>query len=559
MLTIKRMSYIFSGTTYRKEVMILNKNVINTYSFEDFILDRNHYDDYQDNAFLKKMIKFYTDKDFPNINDKMKALSKWSSTEYREIINHVAKRENQPRIEHYDAYNNRIDNIIRPKELIDAEQKVFAEKLFSGDTNNWEQMIKRFLLHHNGEGGIMCPVACTDGLVDLLNMHQHELTESLQNILIHCTEGIEGDFGIGAQFMTEIQGGSNIPANELHAEQAGDHYRLYGTKFFCSAIHADYAVVTARVANTNHVATFIVPSWKNKKREKRNNFQINRLKWKLGTSELPSAEITYDGASAYQIGALEKGVAIAVGIVLTKSRLDIGSASAAFMMRTAREVLQYTSFRQVFGKSIHAYPLAAAQIQTVVQTAKRTTAGVFKVYDRYLKSRYQAKNTNTDQAKKVQFQVRELILLQKIKAAKDAVETIRLAISLFGGNGVIEDFSSIPRLYRDAMVNELWEGPRNVLLTQIHRDMQKAASWYDPEDFIGDILTGCNYSIIDQFSHEMTKLLTYDLSAEPNNETIRQAEEWENFCDNLFLAYQEQALSECGDASIVEGKKSQYI
>src|SRR5699024_10414657 len=125
-------------------------------------------------------------------------------------------------------------------------------------------------------------------------------------------------------------------------------------------------------------------------------------------------------------------------------------------------------------------------IQTVVQTAKRTTAGVFKVYDRYLKSRYQAKNTNTDQAKKVQFQVRELILLQKIKAAKDAVETIRLAISLFGGNGVIEDFSSIPRLYRDAMVNELWEGPRNVLLTQIHRDMQKAASWYDPEDFIGD-------------------------------------------------------------------------
>src|SRR5690625_3955454 len=336
--------------------------------------------------------------------------------------------------------------------------------------------------------------------------------------------------------------------------KTGYRYKLYGTKFFCSAIHADYAVVTAKVNDTNHVATFIVPSWENKKRKRRNNVQINRLKWKLGTSELPSAEITYDGATAYQIGSLEKGVAIAVGVVLTKSRLDIGSASAAFMMRTAREVLQYTSFRQVFGKSIHAYPLAAAQIQTVVQTAKRTTAGVFKVYDRYLKSRYQAKNTNTDQAKKVQFQVRELILLQKIKAAKDAVETIRLAISLFGGNGVIEDFSSIPRLYRDAMVNELWEGPRNVLLTQIHRDMQKAASWYDPKDFIEDILVGCDYSVIHSFSHEMMKLLTYDLSAEPNNETIQQAEEWEKFCDDLFLAYQEQALSECGDASIVEGK-----
>src|SRR5699024_11229318 len=118
-------------------------------------------------------------------------------------------------------------------------------------------------------------------------------------------------------------------------------------------------------------------------------------------------------------------VAIAVGIVLTKSRLDIGSASAAFMMRTAREVLQYTSFRQVFGKSIHAYPLAAAQIQTVVQTAKRTTAGVFKVYDRYLKSRYQAENTNTDQAKRVQFQVREIMLLKNRTAVKDAVGTSR--------------------------------------------------------------------------------------------------------------------------------------
>lgn len=531
----------------------------NTYSFNDYLLDRDRYRDYQDNAFLQKVIQYYTGNDFPQLNEEMKALSTWSSTQYREITNLVAKRENQPTLEHYDAYNNRVDNIIRPKELVDAEQQVFAEKFFSNDTNDWEQMIKRFLLHHNGEGGVMCPVACTDGLVDLLKLYQHELTADLQTILLHCTEGIAGDFGIGAQFMTEIQGGSNIPANELHAEQAGDHYRLYGTKFFCSAIHADYAVVTAKVANTNHVATFIVPSWKDKARKQRNNVQINRLKWKLGTSELPSAEITYDGATAYQIGSLEKGVAIAVGVVLTKSRLDIGSASAAFMMRTAREVLQYTRFRQVFGKSIHEYPLAAAQIQTVVQTAKRTTAGVFKVYDRYLKSRYQAKSTNDAQAKKAQFQVRELILLQKIKAAKDAVETIRLAISLFGGNGVIEDFSSIPRLYRDAMVNELWEGPRNVLLTQIHRDMQKAASWYDPKDFIEDILVGCDDAVIHSFSHDMAKLLTYDLSAEPNNETIRQAEEWEKFCDDLFLAYQAQAQFECGDAPIVEGKESQYI
>src|SRR5699024_5026760 len=466
---------------------------------------------------------------------------------YRYITNKMAKNENHPRVEHYDAYNNRIDEIIRPKELIDAEKVIFSEKLFSNETKPWEKMIKRLLLHHNGEGGVMCPVACTDGLVDLLEAHKDELNEELQNILLHCTEGIDGDFGIGAQFMTEIQGGSNIPANVLNAVKEDDHYKLYGTKFFCSAIHADYAVVTAKVADTNHVATFIVPSWKNKERKKRNNFQINRLKWKLGTSELPSAELTYDGAKAYQIGSLEKGVANAVGIVLTKSRLDIGSSSAAFMMRAAREVLQYTAFRDVFGKRINEFPLAAAQIQVVEQTAKRTVASVFKVYNNYIEIRYDTGDKNTEQFKRKQFQVRELILLQKIKAAKDAVDVLRLSISLFGGNGVIEDFSSIPRLFRDAMVNELWEGPRNVLLTQIHRDMKKASNWYAPYDMISDLLEGCDTEVINNFSYELEELLTYDLAAHVNNDAMQQATAWERFCDQLFLAYQKQAFSEIGD------------
>lgn len=509
------------------------------------------YDDYDDNLFLKKLFQHYLNQEITSFKTEMKALSKRSSSDYRDIVNEMAKRENQPKIEHYDAYNNRMDKIIRPKELVEVEESVFGEKLFGKETKPWEQMIKRYLLHHNGEAGVMCPIACTDGLVDLLKAHEPDLRPELKEILIHCTEGIDGDFGIGAQFMTEIQGGSNIPANILQAVQEDDYYRLYGTKFFCSAIHADYAVVTASVENTNHVATFIVPLWESRERKKRNNMEINRLKWKLGTSELPSAEITYNGAKAYQIGSLEKGVALAVGIVLTKSRLDIGSASGAFMMRAAREVKQYTAFRDVFGRKINEFPLAAAQIQSVEQAAKRTTAGVFKVHSEYIENQQALNVEDALQLKKKQFQVRELILLQKIKAAKDAVDTLRLAISLFGGNGVIEDFSSIPRLFRDAMVNELWEGPRNVLLTQIHRDMKKASSWYDPNEMMNDLLEGSEAAIIQQFAHELEKLLTYDLSAIVSSEAIQQAEDWEKFCDRLFHIYQEQALMEVGDAPIV--------
>src|SRR5690606_32188102 len=103
--------------------------------------------------------------------------------------------------------------IVRTETSLQLQKEAFAERLFSKDTSDWERTAKRFLMHHNGEAGIMCPIACTDGLVALLETYEHTLNEPLQHILQHCTEGIDGDFGVGAQFMSEIQSGSNIPAN----------------------------------------------------------------------------------------------------------------------------------------------------------------------------------------------------------------------------------------------------------------------------------------------------------------------------------------------------------
>src|SRR5699024_1347915 len=263
-----------------------------------------------------------------------------------------ARVENHPTLRHFDAYNHRIDQIVRPQEMIQFEQDVFSSGLFSSDVSPEEKTMKRFLLHHNGEAGVMCPIACTDGLIALLEYFREELSPELTAILHHAKEGINGDFAIGAQFMSEIQGGSNIPANVLEAVPDGKHYRLYGNKFFCSAAHADYSVVTARIQGTDHVAVFIVPTWlgDDKEKQHRNGHVLNRLKWKIGTSELPSAEIDYQGALAYQVGPADKGVSLAVGIVLTLSRLDIGFASGAFMMRATREALLYSRFRDVFDR-----------------------------------------------------------------------------------------------------------------------------------------------------------------------------------------------------------------
>jgi alkylation response protein AidB-like acyl-CoA dehydrogenase len=146
--------------------------------------------------------------------------------------------------------------------------------------------------------------------------------------------------------MSEIQGGSDIPSNLLEAVPENDHYRLYGSKFFTSAVHADYAVVTAKVSGSEEIGTFIVPSWMpgNKESETRNNFRINRIKWKMGTCEVPTAELDYDGAICYSVGPTNRGVANAVGIVLSLSRIGIGISSAASITRAAREAQLYAEF-----------------------------------------------------------------------------------------------------------------------------------------------------------------------------------------------------------------------
>ena len=84
-------------------------------------------------------------------------------------------------------------------------------------------------------------------------------------------------------FLSEIQGGSDVPANLVEAVKEGDTWRLYGDKFFCSATHADYAVVTAKPRGSEKVALFIVPAWLegNKDKEIRNSYTINRIKWKM--------------------------------------------------------------------------------------------------------------------------------------------------------------------------------------------------------------------------------------------------------------------------------------
>jgi hypothetical protein len=281
----------------------------------------------------------------------------------------------------------------------------------------------------------------------------------------------------------------------------------------------------------------------------------------MGTSELPTAEIEYEGAVAYAVGPTNRGVANAVGIVLTLSRITVAMSSAAAMTRATREALIYSGFREAFGKKICEWPLATGQLRDLVEATQRTTAGTFKVYDLFIRlgKRLQAGLASEEplEMRKIRFNLRELIILQKLVSAYEAVDVIRKAMSIFGGHGVIEDFSSLPRLFRDATVNELWEGPCNVLLMQVYRDIQRVSSWYPADEFVGSILQGASHLTIQRMSGSLKDFLDGPPLFELSADAIERATAWETFCETMFRAFQDQALKEVGTAPILsEGKVS---
>jgi alkylation response protein AidB-like acyl-CoA dehydrogenase len=470
------------------------------------------------------------------------------SQRWRKLTEAIARPEKQPFMLHYDGLNNRIDRIVRPVETEIMEQEVFGEGIFSEKTSPWTRLAKMFLIYQNSEACVACPLTCTEGMIAIIEKYPD--SPELKQILQHLKEGVNGKFAIGAQYLSEIQGGSDVPANVLEAVEENGQWKLYGTKFFCSATHADYVCVTAKPKGSEKVALFALPSWLpgNKEKEIRNGYTIDRIKWKMGTSELTTGELTFNGAVAYPIGPLEKGVANVVGVVLTFSRLTVGLSGASSMTRVVREAKAYARFREAFGFKIEKFPMLAYQLNRIERNAKRTTAGAFKLYKAYLDMPGGLKGGLTQDeplpVTKQRFEVRELIMLQKMATSWDATDTIREAMSVFGGHGVMEDFSSLPRFYRDSAVNELWEGPRNVLLTQIHRDFQRASTWYAPAEFVKNILAGSSQGVIDKLASEMTELLAHPHLFAMDAKTLEVCERWDKFCHDLYHAYQDLALQE---------------
>jgi alkylation response protein AidB-like acyl-CoA dehydrogenase len=371
---------------------------------------------------------------------------------------------NGPRFVPADALGRDLQEIEFHAAHADAGRAVWASGLIAAPA--FEQAALMVILAHAGEAGQACPFACTAGLVRALRVHGSPELQArfLPQLLVADYDHAER----GAQFLTEVQGGSDVGANVTSAVPDADDpgaWRLSGEKWFCSVADADQFVVTARPVGapegTDGLACFLVPRHVD---SRPNGFRIRRLKDKLGTRALATAEIEFEDALAYPLGELADGFAIAAGVVLNTSRWLNACGSVGLMCRAYLEASGFARHRIAFGRPIADFPLVRenlAVIKAEEQAALASTLALTALVDRLDRGEDDDQTTGLH---------RFLVNANKYVTSLTATLVVRRAIETLGGNGAIEDFSPLPRLYRDAIVFESWEGAHNVLVEQVRRD-----------------------------------------------------------------------------------------
>jgi alkylation response protein AidB-like acyl-CoA dehydrogenase len=268
--------------------------------------------------------------------------------------------------------------------------------------------------------------------------------------------------GEAAQMLTERTGGSDLAALETTATPDGDAWRVNGLKWFASNANGSAFVVLAKPEGATDgvrgIAPFLV--LREERDGSRNGVRIRRLKDKLGTKAVASAEVEFVDAEAFLLapsgggsGGAGDGRGLARMMELTNgARLGIAMMGLGCARRSLVEALCYARAREAFGAELVQHPLMQRKLAELVVEVEAAQALVF---DGYLGPR-----------------LRLGAPLIKLRAARLGITAASDAIEIHGGNGYIEQWP-VARILRDAQVNTIWEGPDNILCLDVRRAMER--------------------------------------------------------------------------------------
>jgi len=383
-----------------------------------------------------------------------------------------------PRHVPYDAWGRRVDRIETSDawhelDRISATEGIVATayERTHGARSRIDQFVRLYLFAPSS-ALYSCPLAMTDGAARFLEVHGDE---SVRPVFAHLTSRDPNEFWTSGQWMTERTGGSDVGiTSTVAAHEERDTYLLYGSKWFTSATTSQVAMTLARIegapAGGRGLSVFLIDIRDNDGELR--NIRVERLKDKLGTRALPTAELTLEGTPAQLVGGAGDGVR-KIATLFNITRVYNAVAAVAGMRRAIALASDYARRRRAFGKLLIEHPLHVETLADMQLELRAAFALAFRVVE--LLGRDECGEATESESQLLRF----LIPVAKLYTAKQAIAVASEALEAFGGAGYLED-SGLPRILRDAQVLSIWEGTTNILSLDALRAIERGdvlAEW----------------------------------------------------------------------------------
>jgi len=386
----------------------------------------------------------------------------------------LADRLNEPVLMQWDAWGNRIDKIEltplwRLAERIAAEHGVVATAYEQkhGSLSRVHQCALAYLFTPSTDI-YSCPLAMTDGAARTLLTSSNQVL--IDRAVPHLITRDPNEFWTAGQWMTELTGGSDVGLSETIAKADADGFRLYGRKWFTSAVTSQVALTLARPEGNppggRGLALFYVETRDEHGRLR--NIEVNRLKDKLGTRKVPTAELTLAGTPAQLVQGTTDGIRN-IAPLLNITRLWNGISAVALMRRGLALASDYARKRVAFGAPLSEKPLHRDTLAGLEAEAEAAFHLAFYVAE--LTGRSETGEITEDET----LLLRLLTPVMKLTTGKQAVMVASEVLEMFGGAGYVED-TGLPVLLRDSQVLPIWEGTTNVLSLDTLRALRNSDS-----------------------------------------------------------------------------------
>ncbi len=407
----------------------------------------------------------------------------------------------KPVLHTHDRFGHRLDQIeFHPSyhALMDqAYQAGLHSEPWTGGSH--AARAAKYYLHAQVEAAHGCPVTMTFASVPTFQLNPVLAERWLPKVLanaydprnVHYSEKSALTIGMG---MTEKQGGSDVRANTTKATLIGEvegctAYSLVGHKWFLSAPMCDAFLVLAQT--DKGISCFLVPRWHPEGHK--NPLEIQRLKDKMGNVANASSEVEFRGALGWLVGEPGRGVPAIIQVV-AMTRFDCMIGSSAGQRQAVVQAAHHATQREAFGKRLIDQPImrnVIADLQLEVEGSLAMTFRMAKALD-----------SGSEQD---QLLLRLGTAVGKYWICKRTAQHAYEAMECIGGNGVMEN-CIMPRLYREAPINAIWEGSGNIQALDVRRAMQRSPEVVDA--WMAELLTTANVdprqdAIVENLKHEL--------------------------------------------------------